>query len=190
MQPMMRIVLPIIGLLIAASLGSPASRAFDLLLGAAVGFLIADLGVIRTRLDAVAQEFDRLKKEFRRRQDAPTASVPPRETTPEPARSATQVQPDRPWQDIEAPAHDAMVFASEGTTHTRFTTPGSQGDLCEQNEEGSKKLGHCCYFFEFGGNSSLICAVISFNSRQNLTRNKLNSTKRFYRKYIIVRNSL
>src|SRR5882757_6410873 len=112
MQPMMRIVLPIIGLLIAASLGSPASRAFDLLLGAAVGFLIADLGVIRTRLDAVAQEFDRLKKEFRRRQDAPTASVPPRETIPEPARSATQVQPDRPWQDIEAPAHAAAAAAA------------------------------------------------------------------------------
>jgi len=112
MQPMMRIVLPIIGLLIAASLGSPASRAFDLLLGAAVGFLIADLGVIRTRLDAVAQEFDRLKKEFRRRQDAPTASVPPRETIPEPARSATQVQPDRPGQDIEAPAHAAAAAAA------------------------------------------------------------------------------
>jgi uncharacterized membrane protein len=112
MQPMMRIVLPIIGLLIAASLGSPASRAFDLLLGAAVGFLIADLGVSRTRLDALAQEFDRLKKEFRRRQDAPTAPVPPRETIPEPARSATQVQPDRPWQDIEAPAHAAAAAPS------------------------------------------------------------------------------
>jgi len=112
MQPMMRIILPIIGLLIAASLGSPASRAFDLLLGAAVGFLIADLGVIRTRLDAVTQEFDRLKKEFRRRQDVPTASVPPRETTPESARSATQVRPDRPWQDIEAPAHAAAAAAA------------------------------------------------------------------------------
>ena len=112
MQPMMRIVLPIIGLLIAASLGSPAGRAFDLLLGAAVGFLIADLGVIRTRLDAVAQELDRLKKEFRRRQDAPMASVPPRETTPEAARSATQVKPDRPWQDIEAPARAAAAAAA------------------------------------------------------------------------------
>ena len=105
MQPVMRIVLPIIGLLIAASLGSPASRAFDLLLGAAVGFLIADLGIIRTRLDAVAQEFDRLKKEFRRRQDVPTATVPPRETT-------AQVPPERPWQDIEAPAHAAAAAAA------------------------------------------------------------------------------
>jgi uncharacterized membrane protein len=116
MQPM-HIVLPIIGLLIAAILGSPASRPFDLVFGAAVGFLIADLGIIRARLDALAKEFDRLKKEFRRRQDVPTASAPPSETAPEPeaieypefkpAHSAPPVQPDRPWQDIESPKQEA-----------------------------------------------------------------------------------
>jgi uncharacterized membrane protein len=122
MQPVMRIVLPIIGLLIAASLGSPASRAFDLLLGAAVGFLIADLGIIRTRLEAVTQEFDRLKKEFRRRQDVPTAAVPPRETTPEykPAHSAARVQPERPWQDIEAPAQAAGAAAAAAAPGVPF----------------------------------------------------------------------
>ena len=112
MQPVMRIILPIIGLLIAASLGSPATRAFDLFVGAAVGFLIADLGITRARLDAVSKEFDRLKQELRRPQQVPTASAPPRETilTPEPAafperkpaQSAPRVQPERPWQDIEA----------------------------------------------------------------------------------------
>lgn len=122
MQPVMRIILPIIGLLIAASLGSPANRAFDLLLGAALGFVIADLGIIRTRLDAVAQEFDRLKKEFRRRQGVPAASAPPHETTPEPeateypeyqlAHSAARVQPERPWQEIETPPHAAVAAAA------------------------------------------------------------------------------
>jgi uncharacterized membrane protein len=121
MQPV-HIVLPIIGLLIAAILGSPASRAFDLTVGAAVGFLIADLGIIRARLDALAKEFDRLKKEFRRRQDVPTASVSAHETTPEPeaieypeykpAHSAQPVQPDRPWQDIEAPTQAAATHPS------------------------------------------------------------------------------
>jgi uncharacterized membrane protein len=77
MQPLMRIVLPIFGILIAASLGSPASRAFDLVLGGAVGFLIADLGIIRARFEALHQEIERLKKEFRRRQHLSTASVPP-----------------------------------------------------------------------------------------------------------------
>jgi hypothetical protein len=38
MQPIMRIILPIIGVLIAASLASPASRGFDAVFGAAVGF--------------------------------------------------------------------------------------------------------------------------------------------------------
>ena len=78
MHPIMRLVLPIIGILIAASLGSPASRPFDLIFGAAVGFLIADLGIVRLRLDDLVKELDRLKKEFRRRQDVPEASVVPR----------------------------------------------------------------------------------------------------------------
>src|SRR3984885_16126161 len=118
MPPMMRIVLPIIGLFVAASLGSGASRALDLLLGAAVGFLIADLGIIRARLDALAKEFERLKKEFRRREEVPTASAPPRESTIEsgateypeykPAHSAPRVQVERPWQDIESPAQAAI----------------------------------------------------------------------------------
>ena len=82
-----------------------------------MGFLIADLGIIRARLDALAQEFERLKKEIRRRQDVPTASAPPREATLEseateypeykPAHSAPRVQPERPWQDIESPAQAA-----------------------------------------------------------------------------------
>lgn len=80
MQPVMRLVLPIIGLLIAASLGSPASRIFDLVLGAAVGFLIADLRILRVRLDTLGKEFERLKKEFRRRQDVPTAPAPAQHT--------------------------------------------------------------------------------------------------------------
>jgi uncharacterized membrane protein len=113
MQPIMRVFLPIVGIVIAASFGSPASRAFDLIFGAAVGFLIADLGVLRVRLDDLFKELDRLKKELRRRQDVPTTSAPSREATaasaaieyPEyrPVHSVSQAQPDRPWKDIEPP---------------------------------------------------------------------------------------
>src|ERR1700674_4447560 len=104
MQPFMRIVLPIIGLIIAASLGSPATRAFDLLVGAAVGFLIADLGITRARLDAVTKKFDPLKRQLPRPQQVPTASAPPREDIPtsepaafpehKPAQSAPRAQPE------------------------------------------------------------------------------------------------
>jgi uncharacterized membrane protein len=76
MHPIMRLVLPTIGIFVAASLGSPANRAFELIVGAAVGFLIADLGILRTRLDDLFKELDRLKKEFRRRQELPIASAP------------------------------------------------------------------------------------------------------------------
>jgi hypothetical protein len=58
MQPMMRIILPIIGLLIAASLGNPASRALDLLLGAAVGFLIADLAILQNSMSPALNGYD------------------------------------------------------------------------------------------------------------------------------------
>src|ERR1700722_3650767 len=119
MHPIMRLVLPTIGIFIAASFGSPANRAFELIVGAAVGFLIADLGILRMRLDDLFKELERLKKEFRRRQDAPTVSAPhtlqnatdaptgaavPRATEypefPRPDR-APRAQADRPWQDIE-----------------------------------------------------------------------------------------
>ena len=107
MHPIMRLVLPTIGIFIAASFGSPANRAFELIVGAAVGFLIADLGILRTRLDDLFKELDRLKKDFRRRQDVPTASAPaplPNVTEyPEIPRphSAPRAQPDRPWREIE-----------------------------------------------------------------------------------------
>ena len=107
MHPIMRLVLPTIGIFIAASFGSPANRAFELIVGAAVGFLIADLGILRTRLDDLFKELDRLKKDFRRRQDVQTASAPdplPNVTEyPEIPRphSAPRAQPDRPWREIE-----------------------------------------------------------------------------------------
>jgi uncharacterized membrane protein len=121
MHPIMRLVLPIIGLLIATSLGSPASRAFDMIFGAAVGFLIADLGILRVRLDDLFKELDRLRKDFRRRQDVPEASSP-REAAREsaaveypqykPVQPASQPQPDRPWQDIESPTQAAASRSS------------------------------------------------------------------------------
>lgn len=120
MQPAMRIVLPIIGFLVAASLGSPASRTFDLLVGAAVGFLIADIGILRTRLDEIGREVQRLAGELRRSHPAAAAPVAPREipsqiessALPEhaaPADIAPQNQPERPWRDIEAPSHSTAT---------------------------------------------------------------------------------
>jgi uncharacterized membrane protein len=121
MHPIMRLVLPIIGLLTAASLGSPANRATDLIFGAAVGFLIADLGILRMRLDDLFKELDRLRNDFRRSQDVPGASTP-REAAHEsaaveypeykPVQPASQPQLDRPWQDIESPKQAAATRSS------------------------------------------------------------------------------
>jgi uncharacterized membrane protein len=117
MHPIMRLVLPVIGLLIAASFGSPANRAIDLILGAAVGFLIADLGILRMRLDDLFKELDRLRRDFRRRQDVPEASTPRESAAVEypeykPVQPASQPQLDRPWQDIESPTPSAATRSS------------------------------------------------------------------------------
>jgi uncharacterized membrane protein len=122
MHPIMRLVLPIIGIFIAASIGSSANRAFEWIVGAAIGFLIADLGILRMRIDDLLKELDRLKKEFRRAQVAPVASAPrasqnatsaPTEYPEyQPAHRAAKAQPDRPWQDIEPTAHDPALSPS------------------------------------------------------------------------------
>jgi uncharacterized membrane protein len=139
MQPVMRVFLPIVGIVIAAGFGSAASRAFDLIIGAAVGFLIADLGVVRTRLDDLFKELDRLKKEFRQRQGAPTAPAPTREATLDSAaieypeyrapQPEIQAQPDRPWEEIEPstpepnPPPSVPVAPASAAAHSSDTEP-------------------------------------------------------------------
>src|SRR5882757_1241218 len=79
MTPIMRVVLPIIGALIGWNLGSPATHAFDLAVGAAVGFAIADLGILRARLEELGAQVARLTTELRRRHDAPPPPAQPPE---------------------------------------------------------------------------------------------------------------
>jgi uncharacterized membrane protein len=115
MDSNMRIVLPIIGALMGASLGSPATRLFDLLIGAILGFVVADLGVMRARLNALGELVDRLTAELRRRHEAPAAPAAHPESAPEPADSAelvdqgspvvtsSQAPLERPWEEFEEP---------------------------------------------------------------------------------------
>ena len=121
MQPIMRIFLPVIGIFVAASIGSPANRAFDLVLAAAVGFAIAELGILRMRLNEIAKDIARLTTELRRRQTVlttPAASPEPSHQSikpPElpkqaqPAKTSPEVIPQRPWQDIEPPRHSELA---------------------------------------------------------------------------------
>ena len=121
MQPIMRIFLPVIGIFVAASIGSPANRAFDLVLGAAVGFAIAELGILRMRLNEIAKDIARLTTELRRRQTVlttPAASPEPSHQSikppelrkePQPAKTSPEVIPHRPWQDIEPPRHSELA---------------------------------------------------------------------------------
>ena len=84
MTPIMRIVLPIIGALVGATLGSPATRLFDVLVGAMVGFVVADLGIMRAQLDALSAQVARLSAELRRRKEVPQHPTEHPESTPAP----------------------------------------------------------------------------------------------------------
>jgi uncharacterized membrane protein len=112
MTPIMRVVLPIIGALIGWNLGDPASQIFDLVIGAAVGFAIAELGIQRARLDELGVQVARLAAQFRPRHDAPPA--PTTETTePMPhledshgSPDAVIVLPSRPLTPSGLPWHE------------------------------------------------------------------------------------
>jgi uncharacterized membrane protein len=77
MGPIMRVVLPIGGALIGWALGGPATQVFDSAVGAAVGFAIADLGILRARLDELGAQVARLTAELRRPEPVPEPAPAP-----------------------------------------------------------------------------------------------------------------
>ena len=109
MDPVMRIVLAIVGGFAGATLGSAGSRFFDMLIGAFAGFAIADLSHIRAGLRTLDEVLDRLKGLARGTQ--PVAVQPsfedPRQ--PEPASSPASDSPiasdSLPAQDSPSPPH-------------------------------------------------------------------------------------
>ena len=122
MQPIMRIVFAITGLILAAVLANPDNRLFDATLGAIAGYLIADLGVLRTRLEDALRELEWLKKEYRGRSAEPETPTTGRESPQEPrgieypeyqrnaaatpAQTPAPVAPlrfEQPWKDIDPP---------------------------------------------------------------------------------------
>jgi len=136
MKPIMRLVLPIVGIVIAALFGSSANRGFNLLVGGFLGFALAELGLINARLEALAEEIRRLTQEPRRRPVAPqdSANVEPQRGAPPMAeRHATatavvtvpQPAPDRSWQDLE-PVMPADAPREVPATPTRIAPPSDE----------------------------------------------------------------
>jgi uncharacterized membrane protein len=102
MTPITRIVFPIIGALIGASLGNPSTHLFDVLVGAIAGFLIADLGVLRTQLGALSAQVDRLAAELRRRHAVPPEPTRHPESRPAPEPDESPDSPNFPDSPIPA----------------------------------------------------------------------------------------
>jgi uncharacterized membrane protein len=141
MTPITRIVFPIIGALIGASLGTPSTHLFDVLLGAIAGFLIADLGVLRTQLDALSAQVGRLAAELRR--GHAVSPEPARLSESIPAQSQPDESPDSPnspetpvpatsrpltpsglaWHQLE---EAAIPAEKESHDHARASLPSAQ----------------------------------------------------------------
>jgi uncharacterized membrane protein len=125
MTPIMRVVLPIVGALIGWNLASPETRLFDLAVGIAVGFAIADLGILRARLDELGAQVGRLTTELRRRDVAPPAPIQHPVPAPEaqdpgdlhdaviPASSRPLTASGLPWHEFEEPHEPELRIPSE-----------------------------------------------------------------------------
>src|SRR3984957_6801360 len=91
MDPVMRIVLAIVGAFAGATLGSPGSLFFDTLIGAFAGFAIADLSHIRACLRTLDAEIARLKSGLAR--GAQASADHPRAAPPDVAPPAPALEP-------------------------------------------------------------------------------------------------
>jgi len=109
----MHLILPVLGILVAIVLGDSANRGFDLVVSGFVGFLVADLGILRAELKSLRKTLEQLTAEMRRRTVAPTAAMASPEPTftpntpaeidePEVAPDSMAIDPaNLPWQEFE-----------------------------------------------------------------------------------------
>src|SRR6202051_1790394 len=138
MTPITRIILPIIGALIGSSLGNPAAHLFDVLFGAIAGFLIADLGVLRTQLDALSAQVERLAGELRRRHAVPRGPAPPEPDEPAdpynfpdspiPATSRPLTPSGLPWHEFEEAVEPVENKSHEHARAALSPTPETARD--------------------------------------------------------------
>jgi uncharacterized membrane protein len=110
MDPVMRIVLAIVGAFAGATLGSAGSRFFDMLIGAFAGFAIADLSYIRACLRTFDADINRLKGSLARGAQAFAAQPGAEDLPPAPASSPPPTSP--PAQDSPPPPDSAREPAS------------------------------------------------------------------------------
>jgi len=96
MDPVMRIVLAVVGAFAGSTLGSAGSRLFDTFIGAFAGFAVADLSYIRARLRTLDEDLNRLKGSVSRDLQPivpqPGAEIP----QPAPASSPVHASPAAP----------------------------------------------------------------------------------------------
>lgn len=95
MDPVMRIVLAVVGAFAGATLGSIGPHLFDTLIGAFAGFAIADLSYMRACLRTLDEDLDRLKGSLARGAQ-PFAVQPGAKDPPEPPPAAPPAPPSPP----------------------------------------------------------------------------------------------
>lgn len=85
MDPIMRVVLPLIGAVFGAGIGDHSAGLFHALVGAAIGFIIADLVQLRSTLHGLSQELKELQRRVKKVASSPTSNpFPPSIPIPTP----------------------------------------------------------------------------------------------------------
>jgi uncharacterized membrane protein len=169
MNPIMRLVLPVIGALIGAALAHPATRTFDILIGAIAGFALADLGIIRARLDALAAQVERLTAELRRHREVLTPPTEHPESASEPQGASPAVPAlspvtpmRRPWEDLEVPGRDSedprRAEIKEPLAQEPFERPSAEPST--QGKAAELPIVSAIRGFLTGGNALVRAGVI------------------------------
>jgi uncharacterized membrane protein len=118
MDPIMRLVLTAVGALIGAGIAGPGAYLTDALIGALLGFGIAELGDLRSRQRKLEADIKRLKIELKERPAAP-ATAAPAPTSVAPKHTAL------PWHEFEehAPAADERPTPSAPPPRSAAPSP-------------------------------------------------------------------
>jgi uncharacterized membrane protein len=112
MDPILRIVLALIGSGLGAAFSSPSDRGFGALLGAIAMVGIAELYVVLSKVKTLEQDLDALRREVHRMAEARTVPAQPVAPTPRPDIPVTM-----PWRDLEQDKQQTPAPSEKPSEH-------------------------------------------------------------------------
>jgi uncharacterized membrane protein len=154
MDPVMRIVLAVVGALFGATVGVGVSPLFAVVLGAFAGYALADLSHIRARLRELEADFDRLRHERAAQPSSPTTEPPPATAAePVPAKPPASMPPSTLTSSGPTPsAPRSMITVAAYAPSAPLASAAAAPDRAQPHESAPPSLIDGMRLFFGGGN--------------------------------------